>query len=117
MSMFLCPLCGLQVSLARYDPSGYVNDVIGIEKVSLGRGRGFEEVDRYSLLDTDLPALRLLKIRVSEIHDFLFDGQEDRADALELEMEEILAKINNASNTDYEILDEAVDFLLARTHT
>lgn len=83
MSMFLCPLCGRQVSLARFDPSGFEDDVIAIEKVSLGRGRGFEEIDRYSLLEYDEPALELLKERVLEIHGFLFHEEDNEAEELE----------------------------------
>jgi hypothetical protein len=71
MSMFLCPLCGKQVSQALYDPSDYEKDVIAITKRSLGRGKGFEEIERYSLLETDSPVLDKLADRVALLADLL----------------------------------------------
>lgn len=69
--MFLCPLCGRQVSQALYDPSDYEKDVIAITKRSLGRGKGFEEIERYSLLETDSPVLDKLTDRVALLADLL----------------------------------------------
>lgn len=147
MSQFLCPLCGRHVSLAKYDPSDYEVDIIAVEKRGLGRGKGFEEVSRYSMLESDDVAMTLLKERVAVLYKLLHEEEsnawavdiesltqenqrlrmrvdellaaledmvreEAEAEALEAEMESILAKINQDFRTEYVHLDGAVDFLL-----
>ena len=51
MSMILCPLCGRFVSYARFDPSGFDDDIYGVYVSGKGRGRGFSFSEKYSLLD------------------------------------------------------------------
>ena len=52
MSMnIVCPLCGRHVPEAVFDPSNFEDDVIAVEVSGLGRGRGFQVTDRYSILD------------------------------------------------------------------
>ncbi len=58
MSLFLCPLCGKRNSLRLYDPTEFENDVTGVQVTGLGRGGGFVDIDRFSLLhDSHLTGL------------------------------------------------------------
>lgn len=58
MTQFSCPICGKNSSYSKYDPTNFDDDIIGIEVRGLGRGRGFEVTERYSLLgDTWLTGL------------------------------------------------------------
>ena len=50
MSMFQCPACGKYISYARYDPSGFDDDILGIDVHSHGRGSGFDFSSKFSLL-------------------------------------------------------------------
>jgi hypothetical protein len=51
MSQLVCPLCGRFVGVKHFDPRFFEDDIYGVEVRGLGRGRGFEVTDRYSLLD------------------------------------------------------------------
>ena len=50
MDQLLCPLCGRRVSLKIFDPELLDSDIYAVSVVGLGRGRGFMEVSRYSVL-------------------------------------------------------------------
>lgn len=55
LSHIVCPLCGLSVPLSKFWETIY-EDIDDIEAVSfrgLGRGRGFEKSEAYSLLDDE----------------------------------------------------------------
>jgi len=78
LSLFVCPLCGKQNSTRYYDPTDFVNDILMIRKRGLGKGGGFEETDRYSLLDgSDPDLLNLISDRVAVIYDLLYEDVED----------------------------------------
>lgn len=78
MSLWICPLCGKQVSIKHYDPTDFVNDILIIQLRGLGRGKGFEEVEEYSLLDgSDPELLDLISDRVAVIYDLLYEDVED----------------------------------------
>jgi hypothetical protein len=51
MSQFICPLCGKFVSVRFYDPSGFEDDILLVQVRGLGRGKGVEIVETYSLLE------------------------------------------------------------------
>lgn len=78
MSLWICPICGKQVSIRHYDPSDFDDDILIIQLRGLGRGMGFEVVKEYSLLDgSDPELLNLISDRVAEIYDLLFEDEED----------------------------------------
>ncbi len=81
MSLWICPLCGKQNSIRHYDPTNFVKDILIILKRGLGKGKGFEEVDRYSLLDgSDPELLDLISDRVAVLYDMLYEKVEDDKD-------------------------------------
>ena len=51
MSQLACPLCGRFVSLSRFDPSGFDNDIYAVNMVGLGRGKGFAVGPSFSVLN------------------------------------------------------------------
>lgn len=50
MSQLVCPLCGRFVGVEHFDPRLFEDDIFGVEVRGLGRGKGFEVTERYSLL-------------------------------------------------------------------
>lgn len=80
MSMLICPLCGKQSSLRLFDPSDFDDDIIAIEKRGLGRGKGFVEVSRFSMMGTRHPVLSLIKDRVLTMAKLLDIRDEFRED-------------------------------------
>ena len=84
--MFVCPLCGKQVSTRKYDPTNFDEDIKIIVKRSLGYGRGFTVVDEYSLLDGSNPELLdLLSDRVAVLYDMLYEDVEPDEDINEFD--------------------------------
>ena len=78
LSLFICPICGKQNSINHYDPSNFEDDIMIILKRGLGRGKGFEIVERYSLLDgSDPELLDLISDRVAVLYDMLYEDVED----------------------------------------
>ena len=76
--MWICPLCGKQVSINHYDPTNFEDDIMIILKHGLGQGKGFEVIDRYSLLDgSDPELLDLISDRVAVLYDLLYEDVED----------------------------------------
>lgn len=69
-----CPLCGRSVSISKFDPTDFVNDVIGIRFVGLGYGQGFGVAGKGSILDSGDPVLDLISHRVLEVSLFLLDA-------------------------------------------
>ena len=102
-NQFLCPLCGKTNHISQYDPSEYVEDVIGIQLKGLGRGRGFSIAYEGSLLESDNPVVDLIANRVKVLHTMFYEGDS---------VEELLDEINEALDTGYDnLLDAAVDLL------
>ena len=86
-----------------YDPTDFVNDILIIRLRGLGKGRGFEETERYSLLDgSDPELLDLISDRVAVIYDLLYEDEED--DKAEAEEEEDEVDFESLSDLDKEIL-------------
>ncbi len=110
--MFLCPLCGRQVSLKRYDPSDYEDDVIGITLRGLGRSRGFEEIERYSLLETDDPVLDKLAKRVTILMPLLVGPVIDADEAARLCAE--IEKVVKSESWNYDPADSPWEALKER---
>jgi len=78
ISQWQCPLCGKIVSVSRYDPSNFEDDILLVQVRGLGRGKGFELAEKYSLLDGDNPELLdLISNRVAVIYDMLYEDVED----------------------------------------
>jgi len=78
LSLWICPLCGKHNSIKHYDPTNFDNDILIILLRGLGKGQGFEEVERYSLLDGSNPELLdLISDRVAVIYDLLYEDVED----------------------------------------
>ena len=78
MSLWICTLCGKQNSIKHYDPTDFDDDILIILKRSLGYGRGWEEVEEYSLLDGSNPELLdLISDRVAVVYDLLYENVED----------------------------------------
>jgi len=100
MSLWICPICGKQNSILHYDPTDFDDDILIIRKRGLGKGKGFEEVERYSLLDgSDPELLDLISDRVAIVYDLLYiDVEKDEAeDEGEVDLED---------EEDYESLSE-----------
>ena len=105
LSLWKCPLCGKQNSIRHYDPTNFVEDILIILKRGLGYGRGWEDVEEYSLLDgSDPELLDLISDRVAVIYDMLYeDVKDDEAEAdhsVDLENEE------EEEEVDFESLSE-----------
>ena len=78
ISQWQCPLCGKIVSVSRYDPSDFDDDILLIQVRGLGRGKGFEVAEKYSLLDGDNPELLdLISDRVAILYDLLYEDIEE----------------------------------------
>jgi len=98
MSQFICPLCGKFVSVSKYDPSDFKDDILLVEVRGLGRGRGVEVVGRYSLLDgEETHVLGQIRGRVSVLYALLFEDFESE----EERYDEILHDINEALHGVY----------------
>lgn len=50
MSQLACPLCGRYVSLNSFDPSRFESDIYAVNRIGLGRGRGFAVGPSFSVL-------------------------------------------------------------------
>ena len=96
MSMWKCPLCGKQNSIRFYDPTDYADDIIIILMRGLGKGKGFETVEEYSLLDgSDPDLLELISDRIAVIYDLLYEDVEDDEAEVDLEDDEAEEYIND----------------------
>ncbi len=62
MVQLVCPLCGKFTSIRYFDPGSFENDVLGVDTVGLGRGRGTRVVAKFSLLD-DSQLMRTIRDR------------------------------------------------------
>jgi chromosome segregation ATPase len=62
MVQLICPLCGKFTSIRYFDPGSFEHDVLGVDTVGLGRGRGTRVVAKFSLLD-DSQLMRTIRDR------------------------------------------------------
>lgn len=53
MSHLICPLCGLNVPLSKFNPDNIELDLLVVGFKGLGRGKGFEKKDEHSILGDD----------------------------------------------------------------
>ncbi len=105
-----CPLCGKVNSITRYDPSNFDNDILIVKFRGLGRGKGFEVAEKYSLLDGSNPALlALIRDRVAVIHDFLYENRSEDQDDL---IDDINAALD--VHEGFDNLHDATNALLAQ---
>ena len=110
MSLWICPICGKQNSIRHYDPTNFVKDILIILKRGLGKGKSFEEVDRYSLLDgSDPELLDLISDRVAVIYDLL---HEERSEEREDLIDDINAVLDPYIDEGFDNLLDAADALL-----
>ncbi len=114
MSQVKCPLCGKFNSIALYDPSNFDDDILVVKFRGLGRGKGFEIAEKYSLLDGSDPALlNLISDRVAVVHDFLFeDRSEERDDLIDdinaaLDIYDVFDNLHDAADA---LLDQFLEF-------
>lgn len=107
LSFLVCPLCGKMTSLNRFDPTEldleiYVQNVRG-----LGRGRGFEVVDRRSALG-EQSIIEPVKDRLLDLAFMLYEGgllhREEVAQRFGLSIE------NNSNRFD-ELIKEVAEAL------
>ena len=81
MSQFICPLCRKFVSVGHYDPSDFDEDILLVQVRGLGRGKGVEVVDKYSLFEGSNPELLdLISDRVAILYDMLYEDVEEEDD-------------------------------------
>jgi len=81
MSQLICPLCGKFVSVRYYDPSDFEDDILLVQVRGLGRGKGVEIVETYSLLDGgDKYLLGLMGDRVAILYNLLYENNGDEGD-------------------------------------
>ena len=66
------------MSVSKYDPSDFEDDILLVQVRGLGRGKGVEIVEKYSLLDGDNPELLdLISDRVAVLYDLLYEDVDD----------------------------------------
>ena len=73
--------------IRQFDPSDFDEDILVVQVRGLGRGRGFEVVDRYSILEggSHPELLDLISDRVAIIYDMLYEGVEPDEDINEFD--------------------------------
>ena len=76
MTYLSCPLCGRLCHLSNFHPESYDLDVELVEMQSLGRGRGFQVIDRFSALE-DEELMRRISKRLKELLALIEDESED----------------------------------------
>lgn len=104
MSQFICPLCGKFVSVRHYDPSNFEDDILLVQVRGLGRGKGVEITEKYSLLDGDDPELLdLINDRVVVLYELLYEDDEVED---EDEDDESLSELEKELRRDEEGEDE-----------
>jgi len=92
MSMFNCPVCGKQNSIRFYHPETFDNDVTIFHKVGKGRGKGFEKILGFSLVE--FPELReTLGNRVLRVSAFLNPQPEATTEIAELKLQLEIAEM------------------------
>jgi hypothetical protein len=74
MSQLACPLCGRYVSLDGFDPSHFESDIYAVNRIGLGRGRGFAVSESFSVLG-DLTITGPIALRCRKILG-LIEGRE-----------------------------------------
>ena len=74
MSLFICPICGKQNSIRLYDPTEFDLDITAIQKVGLGRGKGFKVIDTFSILAKGDPTVEMIKDRILLLSKALLDN-------------------------------------------
>ena len=77
MSHVVCPMCGLSVPLSKFWETVYdeIDDIEAVSFRGLGRGRGFEKTEAYSVLD-DTELCEAVASRCHSILELLEDEEE-----------------------------------------
>ena len=105
MSQLICPLCGKFVSVRYYDPSGFEDDIMLVQVRGLGRGKGVEIEETYSLLDGgDKHLLDLISDRVAILYNLLYEnkGDDEGEDEAEDKEEDVLVDEDEEKEDDGE---------------
>jgi uncharacterized FlaG/YvyC family protein len=74
MSHLVCPLCGKNAPLSKFDPEYLDLDISLVSFRGLGRGRGFEVADRVSVLGDDDITPKVLNRVVEICKMFISEG-------------------------------------------
>jgi len=119
MDHLQCPICGKYSSIGLYDPSNFEDDILIVKFRGLGRGKGFEIADKYSLFDgSDPDLLDLISDRVAVIYDLLYEDDEgdeeeegeteddDKDDESLSELEKVLRIIEAEDDDEGEDINE-----------
>ena len=117
----MCPLCGKFVSVSKYDPSGFEDDILLVQVRGLGRGKGVKVVGKYSLLDGVLDGeethvLEQIRDRVSRIHALLFEELESEEETYDEKLNRINEVLSGIYPEGFSDLWEAIDRLLEEYH-
>ena len=103
MSHFACPLCGLNRSIASYDPSEYSDDIMICTFRSKGYRMGFHPPDKESISNFDMDdLLELIVDRILDLYFLYCEEEEDDAEESD-EHEERQDRLLQAIN--YEVQD------------
>ncbi len=134
--MFLCPLCGKQVSIRYFQPEIFDDEVEIFHNASLGYRKGFEKILGFDL--AEFPELReKLENRIHHISEFLelpetqdkihelekkYENEKRKRITAEDELEEqdielLLKKINQILDGDYTSVHSAADELISRAQS
>jgi hypothetical protein len=101
MSHLICPLCGLSIPLRTFW-NGIDEDVEDIEAVyfrGLGRGRGFEKTESFSVLDDEEICNAIVR-RCYVILDLLGEGSEEE------DYSGLLERVNNVLPAEISWIDD-----------
>lgn len=106
-SLLVCPLCGKSSSLRNYDPTSLALDVYAKSLRGRGKGKGFDLVREWSILDEDPGKLSGMSHRLLDLLDlFVRKGLMEREYILEKlgpqEEESIVLDEAEASSVDLE---------------
>jgi hypothetical protein len=105
-------LCGRFVSLNHFDPSEFEDDIYVVEVRGLGRGRGVEVSERYSILKPGDETVELIKDRILDLARLLLENgclrPEEALSELGIETGEELSQIYETITGLVRAIDEAL---------
>jgi len=110
MSQLACPLCGRYVSLSRFDPSGFDNDIYAVNMVGLGRGKGFAVGPSFSVLN-DETITGAIASRCRIILGLIdgVDAQSNEVSILRAEIEKLKAEAFRKERTQQDLYTQLSD--------
>jgi len=110
MSQLACPLCGRYVSLSRFDPSGFDNDIYAVNMVGLGRGKGFAVGPSFSVLN-DVTITGAIASRCRIILGLIdgVDAQSNEVSILRAEIEKFKAEAFRKERVQQDLYTQLAD--------